>query len=101
MITLQEYLLFSILISLPFIYLAHTVWRLTNELYEAKERLIALSFTLQKVELITKKPWYTSSGVPIKSETAEWLHTFYKEKLNKVLVRRGRRRNQDDVLPNF
>jgi len=102
MITLQEYLLFSISISLPFIYLAHSVWRLTNELYEANKRLITLSFALQKVELITNKPWYTSSGTPNKAETAELLHTYYKEKLNQLSARRrGRRYNQNDVLPNF
>lgn len=101
MITLQEYLLFVIFISVPFLYLVHSVWRLTNELYEAKTRLITLSFALQKVEYITKKPYYTASGMPIKAESAEWLHTYYKEKLNQLPARRRRGRNQNDVLPNF
>ncbi len=99
---MQEYLLFAILLSLPFLYMTHTVWRLTNELHETRIRLITLSFALQKVEYITKKPWFTSSGTPNKAETAEWLHTYYKEKLNQVPARgRRRRHNQNDVLPNF
>ena len=94
--TIDYFLLCQALIVIPFVFIFHRAWTLNHELHEAHLRIITLSCALQKVEYTTGKPWYTSTGVPNKCESSDWLFTHYQDKLNsatdRAIARRHRRR---------